>query len=74
MKKIFTIKNFKQSLSVSALCFLVFALFESKKNISGIQMAIMFLILFLIIFFFRCSYSYFAEEREKILKQKNKFN
>ena len=74
MKKKFTIQNFKQSLIVATLCFLIFNLFESKKEINWVLMAIMFVIFFLITFFSRSFYSYFSEEREQKLKRKNKFN
>ncbi len=71
MKKKLTIQNLIQSLLVSTFCFLIFYLFESKKEIDWVLMAIMFVVFFLITFFFRSFYSYFSEEREKIIKRKN---
>ncbi|WP_316795153.1 hypothetical protein [Pedobacter agri] len=72
MKKKLTVKNFVQSLIVAIIVSFIFFLFESKKEINWLTMGIMFAVFFFIMFFFRSSYSYFAEEREKILKRKNK--
>jgi len=70
MKKKFTIRNFKQSLIVATLCFLIFNLFESKKDINWVIMAIMFIIFVLITFFFRSFYSYFSEGAGANIKTK----
>ncbi len=50
MKKKLTIQNLIQSLFVSTLCFLIFYLFESKKEMDWVLMAIMFVVFFLITF------------------------
>lgn len=74
MKKKFTVKNFIQALIVAMIVSFIFFLFESKKEIDWLVMALMFLVFFFIMFFFKSSYSYFAEERENILKTKNKID
>ena len=74
MKKKFTVKNFIHSLIVATIVSFIFFLFESKKEIDWLVMALMFLVFFFIIFFFKSSYSYFAEEHENILKRKNEID